>query len=1100
MSAVLSSPTPSFPSSSIPIHTPTDDGQQEPNTQAFVLHSPPRGNGGVPPLEASSSSPSASASGSEPSTPTTHAHSGVVPMYPYNVAMIPQNVSGGPMPDDSGITTRLPSICVDYLSHDWAEDDVWTSWKAMTKHKSEIANGVRLENASWRTWAKQRGNLKTISPETLNWLKDSDVTWLYGPLHTNIDAVPPPKESTMSDRLGLEPLRSLSDSKKVAAANAKKNKTKKPEIKTKPILKYRSLSDILMPSTGTSPVTEEELNFDDQSTISVHHARSDSHLVRLNSLNKGRKKRGSPITSPRGTSPERAGQSDSSSASIPVKKEHRHISFNHRVEQCIAVDSTEEARRYNHTGRPSADSDDDDEGSDDEQVLTFKSSPRVASFGPSALSNSSNEWEPHTIARLGPTTLKSVEIYPAPSPVVVYQNYASGMRDVTGGQDGVYGQPTATYSARPGSENTAAQSTGKRPPYDLGAVGASMRQSGWDPEDDDDYAMGFDYFNGPEVGVGDEYDTAQYGSTHLVGGTHNDFQSGGASYLGPGSSSYSANYGVINSNDSTPNHSRRSSNNSSTSASSPTGCGSPNTTSVASASVRGPHAPTASRDAAPPKRSALKGAAAATAPSGRSRESSVESNLSSSSAASTSPRFGTSPANGSSIHLDSSSSFPLHSPSLSSHSSSPSASPHSSANSLASVMATAIPPHVRPGLGRRGSDDGVREARGRSASRGSSSSLERAASADRRSSSSISPSSSYSPPSPALNSSPGGGVAGTKPVQIQSSRKVGSQESLGSAAHAIAASSSPSVTIVPEASSESETETVRDDEGGEQQGSAAVNGVVGRSVRLGGGAEVEEVEDVSIPATVSDTDDSAPNSAATTPKAEKKDSLFPAPTPVTPASAPTTPSSVTKSRPAAVNVPTESIPAGPVSPPLVPAPTSSSSPSHPSRTPGAPRFRQPSPSHTTTSTSAENPPVTVEGATPSVASLSNSPQLDPADIASPQWADESAPSYARRSLLRAARGGSHTSTSSAGSNALAKTNSVDSHASVGSAGGVGAGAAGRASHESGRGSNDPDYGFGYYDEDGQQDGVVSGTVKMAGTAARDMFGALSKSLWGFKRS
>lgn len=73
------------------------------------------------------------------------------------------------MPDDSGITTRLPSICVDYLSHDWAEDDVWTSWKAMTKHKSEIANGVRLENASWRTWAKQRGNLKTISPETLNW-------------------------------------------------------------------------------------------------------------------------------------------------------------------------------------------------------------------------------------------------------------------------------------------------------------------------------------------------------------------------------------------------------------------------------------------------------------------------------------------------------------------------------------------------------------------------------------------------------------------------------------------------------------------------------------------------------------------------------------------------------------------------------------------------------------------------------------------------------------------------------------------------------------------------------------------------------------------
>ena len=39
----------------------------------------------------------------------------------------------------------------------------------MTKQKNEIANGVRLENASWRTWWKQRNKLKTISPETLNW-------------------------------------------------------------------------------------------------------------------------------------------------------------------------------------------------------------------------------------------------------------------------------------------------------------------------------------------------------------------------------------------------------------------------------------------------------------------------------------------------------------------------------------------------------------------------------------------------------------------------------------------------------------------------------------------------------------------------------------------------------------------------------------------------------------------------------------------------------------------------------------------------------------------------------------------------------------------
>ena len=64
-----------------------------------------------------------------------------------------------PAPDDTQIESITPKICVDYLSHDWKDEDVWNSWKAMTKRKNEIANGVRLENASWRTWAKHRGKL-----------------------------------------------------------------------------------------------------------------------------------------------------------------------------------------------------------------------------------------------------------------------------------------------------------------------------------------------------------------------------------------------------------------------------------------------------------------------------------------------------------------------------------------------------------------------------------------------------------------------------------------------------------------------------------------------------------------------------------------------------------------------------------------------------------------------------------------------------------------------------------------------------------------------------------------------------------------------------
>ena len=72
------------------------------------------------------------------------------------------------VPDDSTLSD-LPHGQVDYLSHNWREEDVWRSWRNMTRLKNEIANGVRLENASWRTWWKQRNGLKTVTPETLNW-------------------------------------------------------------------------------------------------------------------------------------------------------------------------------------------------------------------------------------------------------------------------------------------------------------------------------------------------------------------------------------------------------------------------------------------------------------------------------------------------------------------------------------------------------------------------------------------------------------------------------------------------------------------------------------------------------------------------------------------------------------------------------------------------------------------------------------------------------------------------------------------------------------------------------------------------------------------
>lgn len=49
-----------------------------------------------------------------------------------------------PAPDDAQIEKKMPSICVDYLSHNWTQEDVWQSWKAMTKRKNEVSVALLL--------------------------------------------------------------------------------------------------------------------------------------------------------------------------------------------------------------------------------------------------------------------------------------------------------------------------------------------------------------------------------------------------------------------------------------------------------------------------------------------------------------------------------------------------------------------------------------------------------------------------------------------------------------------------------------------------------------------------------------------------------------------------------------------------------------------------------------------------------------------------------------------------------------------------------------------------------------------------------------------
>lgn len=62
-----------------------------------------------------------------------------------------------------------PRRNVDYLTHNWREEDIWSSLRCIVSLRSEVVRGAQLENVLWRTWMKVRNNLKTVSPETLNW-------------------------------------------------------------------------------------------------------------------------------------------------------------------------------------------------------------------------------------------------------------------------------------------------------------------------------------------------------------------------------------------------------------------------------------------------------------------------------------------------------------------------------------------------------------------------------------------------------------------------------------------------------------------------------------------------------------------------------------------------------------------------------------------------------------------------------------------------------------------------------------------------------------------------------------------------------------------
>ncbi|CAK7900990.1 hypothetical protein CAAN1_11S00826 [[Candida] anglica] len=81
---------------------------------------------------------------------------------------------------------------IDYLAPDVPTYNLYRCWrqnnsKSIKSHQDDISLIIpstiskRLENVCWRRWFKEIKQLPEISPDNINWYKDQDITWLYGP-------------------------------------------------------------------------------------------------------------------------------------------------------------------------------------------------------------------------------------------------------------------------------------------------------------------------------------------------------------------------------------------------------------------------------------------------------------------------------------------------------------------------------------------------------------------------------------------------------------------------------------------------------------------------------------------------------------------------------------------------------------------------------------------------------------------------------------------------------------------------------------------------------------------------------------------------------
>jgi hypothetical protein len=153
----------STPSSSISLDTRSDESSSEDDALSFPNYgSAPRHRKQttIPAIEPAGLAPSRLSLPRSPSPSRTDGLAVDTPLATPDLQ---------PVSEDDTAVRKEPSHHVDYLSYDWREEDIWSSWRHIVEHRNVYGERSRLENASWRTWAKSQFKLKTVSPDTLNW-------------------------------------------------------------------------------------------------------------------------------------------------------------------------------------------------------------------------------------------------------------------------------------------------------------------------------------------------------------------------------------------------------------------------------------------------------------------------------------------------------------------------------------------------------------------------------------------------------------------------------------------------------------------------------------------------------------------------------------------------------------------------------------------------------------------------------------------------------------------------------------------------------------------------------------------------------------------